>query len=57
MPVFVIGETLPPVWAQWEERTTSQPTLGTCGCLQMSPSLAASGRGEGMRLGRVLGEP
>ncbi|KAF2987708.1 hypothetical protein EK904_013925, partial [Melospiza melodia maxima] len=29
MPVFVIGETLPPVWAQWEEGATSQPTLGT----------------------------
>lgn len=53
MPVFVIGETLHPVWAQWEE----EATLGTCGCLQMSPSLAASGRGEDMRLGQVLGEP
>lgn len=51
MPVFVIGETLHPVWAQWEEGTTSQPTLGTCGCLQMSPSLEASGREEGNNTG------
>lgn len=57
MPVFVIGESLYPAWAQWEEGATSQPTLGTHGCLQVSPSLEAPGRGEGTRLGRVPGEP
>lgn len=51
MPVFVIGKTLHPVLAEWEERGTSQPKLGTYGCLQISPSLAASGRGESTRLG------
>lgn len=35
MPVFVIGETPYPPWAQWEEGSSSQPTLGTRGCLQM----------------------
>lgn len=57
MPVFVIGETLHPVWAHWEEGTTSQPTLGTCGCLRMSPSLEASGREEHTMLAQVLRDP
>lgn len=56
MPVFVIGKTLHPVWTEWGEGATSQPKLGTYGYLQISASLAASGR-EGARLSWVLGEP